>query len=443
MRPNTLSAAGLALLSMAILATIAHAAPPPGLYLSRVPNASTTFSSPVALRAPDDGSGRLFVVEKGGNIRVIKNGALLPTPFLTIPVTTNSESGLLGLAFHPNFGKAALPHNTEFYVFYTRPSADPRLGTTPDQVVARYTVPTLDADVANSAGTLVLRLPDLAGNHNGGDIHFGQDGYLYVSSGDSGAQNNPYGFAECLWKKPANSSACGTATGTQYYLLGKMLRIDVDTRGGAVTAEMCGSNGISPAEYSIPASNPHVATSSTCDEIWAHGFRNPWRFSFDRLDHRLIIGDVGQGQYEEITISADGVGGLDHGWSRCEGRHYFDASGSGTTCPATTSTVAPVLEYTHSSSCAVTGGFVYRGPHSPMHGTYFYGDSCSSDLWWAESSGGTWDADGIHRLSGLGTGSVYGFGEDVQGNIYITRSNGQIHRIETIDTGLIFANGFE
>jgi glucose/arabinose dehydrogenase len=428
---------------LAAAAVTATAAPPAGMFLTRVPNASTTFSSPVALRAPNDGSGRLFVVEKGGAIRVIKNGALLATPFLSRSVTTSSESGLLGLAFHPNFGKPSLPHNTEFYIFYTRPSADPRLGTTPDQVVARYTVPTPDADVANTTGTIILRLPDLAGNHNGGDIHFGPDGFLYVSSGDSGDQNNPHGFAECLWKKPADSNqgSCGTnPSGTQYYLLGKMLRIDVDTRGAAATADMCGSNGIAPAEYSIPAGNPHTGTSNTCDEIWSAGYRNPWRFSFDRQDGRLIIGDVGQGSWEEITVSASGVGGQDHGWSRCEGRHYFNAPGSGTNCPAITSTVAPVIEYGHSSACAVSGGFVYRGPYVPMRGTYFYADSCSSDLWWSESTGATWDSGGINRLTGLGTGSVYGFGEDEAGNVYITRSNGQVHRITTDG---IFADGFQ
>jgi glucose/arabinose dehydrogenase len=428
---------------LAVVTVPAAAAPPAGLFLTRVPNASTTFSTPVALRAPNDGSGRLFVVEKGGNIRVIKNGALLATPFLTLGVTQSSESGLLGLAFHPNFGKPDLPHNTEFYIFYTRPSADPRLGTTPDQAVARYTVPSLTSDVANSTGTIVLRLPDLAGNHNGGDIHFGRDGYLYVSSGDSGAQNNPHGFAECLWKKPAdnNRNSCGTnPSGIQYFMLGHMLRIDVDNRGGTVTPDMCGSSGISPAEYSIPANNPHVATSNTCNEIWASGFRNPWRFSFDREDHRLIIGDVGQGSYEEITVSADGVGGLDHGWSRCEGRHYFTTSGSGTTCPSVSSTIGPVIEYDHTNACAVTGGFVYRGPYAPMRGTYFYGDSCSSDLFWSESTGSTWDSGGINRMTGLGTGSIYGFGEDVDGNVYITRSNGQVHRITTDQ---IFEDDFE
>lgn len=421
----------------------ALAAPPPDLAVVRVPDASTTFSGAVAVRAPRDGSNRLFVVQRNGTIRVIKNGTLLPTPFLTVPTSVGSESGLLGLAFHPNFGKANLAHNTEFYVFYTRPSADPQLGNYEDEAIARFTVPTPTSDVATATGTIIMRLPDLQDNHNGGDIHFGSDGYLYISSGDSGAQGNPHGFAECLWKKPAdsNKNSCGTnPNGAQYFLLGKMLRIDVDNRGGTVSADMCGSSGISPAEYSIPASNPHVATSNTCDEIWSRGFRNPWRFSFDRADDRMIIGDVGQGNYEEITVSAAGAGGLDHGWSRCEGRHYDDVSGSGTTCPATTGTVAPVIEYDHTSRCAVSGGYVFRGPVRRMQGTYFYGDSCSSNLWWSESSGATWDAGGENVITTLGSGSIYGFGEDEAGYIYIVRSNGQIHRLVS---EFIFADGLQ
>ena len=432
--------AGIGLLSM----TFGVAAQlPADLALVRFPNASTNFSSPVAVRAPHDGSNRVFVVQKGGLIRIVKNGAVLATPFLSMTVTGSSESGLLGLAFHPNYGKPSLPHNDEFYIFYTRPSADPRLGTTPDQVVARYTVSAGNPDVANSAGTIVMRLPDLAGNHNGGDIHFGPDGYLYISSGDSGAQNNPHGFAECLWKKPAdnNPSTCGTGSGTQYYLLGKMLRIDVDNRGGTVSADMCGSNGISPAEYSIPASNPHTGTTNTCDEIWSHGFRNPWRFSFDREDGRMVIGDVGQGQYEEITVDPVGVGGRDHGWSRCEGRHYFDTSGSGTTCPATTSTVAPVAEYSHGAGdCAVSGGFVFRGPIAMMRGIYFYGDSCTGRLWWANSNAGaTWDAGGQNNTNLSSTG-IYGFGEDEAGNLYVAQSNGNV---SMLTSEMIFKNGFE
>ncbi|UXI68451.1 PQQ-dependent sugar dehydrogenase [Tahibacter amnicola] len=438
MRTHVLVAATLAALAFG-----ASAAPPADLALVRIPDSTTTFSEPVAVRAPKDGSNRLFVVQKGGVIRVIKNNVLLATPFLTKSVTTTSESGLLGLAFHPNFGKAGLPHNNEFYIFYTRPSGDPRLGSQPDQVVARHTVSPSNPDVANPTGTIVLRIPDLAGNHNGGDIHFGADGYLYISSGDGGPQSNPHGFAECLWLKPAdnNKNSCGTnPSGTQYYLLGKMLRIDVDNRGGAVTSDMCGSNGISPAEYSIPGANPHTGTSNTCDEIWSRGFRNPWRFSFDRADNRMIIGDVGQNTYEEVTVEpGNSTGGSDHGWSRCEGRHYDDASGTGTTCPATTSTVAPVIEYSHSFGCAVVGGFVYRGPLPSMRGTYFYSDSCTGTLWWADTTGATWDSGGLNN-TGLGSGGVYGFGEDENGEIYVAEGGGEIHRLAP---NTIFTDGFE
>lgn len=424
-------------LGFSVFASVTLAQAIPGLSVQSIPG---SYSSPVAVRAPHDGSGRLFIVQKGGQIRVVKNGALLPTPFLTVAVTTASESGLLGLAFHPNFGKPDLPNNTEFYVAYTRPGADPRLGSQPDQVIARYTVPTLDADVATATGTLVLRAPDLAGNHNGGDIHFGPDGYLYYSSGDGGPQGNPHGFAECLWKKPANSMPCGTATGTQYFLLGKMLRIDVDNRGGAVTADMCGSEGISPAQYSIPASNPHVGTSSTCDEIWLHGFRNPWRFSFDRANGNLIIGDVGQGLYEEVTVQPAGVGGSDHGWSRCEGRHYFTLSGSGTDCPAVSGTVNPSIEYDHGGGrCAVSGGFVFRGPSAPLRGTYFYGDSCVGALYYATAGapGANW---GGLQNSTLAVGAPYGYGEDEHGNVYIAESGGTVRRIVS---DFIFPDGFD
>lgn len=432
----------LRILTASLLATgasVALAQAIPGLSVQTVPG---SYSDPVAVRAPHDGSGRIFIVQKAGTIRIVKNGALLATPFLTVPVTTSSESGLLGLAFHPNFGKPGLPRNDEFYVAYTRPGAEPRLGSQPDQAIARYTVPSLDSDTANPTGTLVLRVPDLAGNHNGGDIHFGPDGYLYYSMGDGGPQNNPHGFAQCLWKKAAdnNPGNCGSGTPT-YYLLGKLLRIDVDTRGGAVTADMCGSNGISPAQYSIPPSNPHVATSNTCDEIFAHGFRNPWRFSFDRATGDIVIGDVGQNQYEEVTVQAAGVAGGDHGWSRCEGRHYFSPSGPGTDCPATTGTIAPVIEYSHSFGCSVTGGFVFRGPSRRLQGTYFYGDACTSGLRYATagSPGVDWSPGGV-QSTGLAVGASYGYGEDEAGNLYIAESGGTVRKIVS---DFIFDDGFD
>jgi len=428
-----------AALALATASTFAFAQAIPGRSVEAVDG---SYSQPVAVRAPRDGSGRLFIVQKGGSIRVVKDGNLLATPFLTVSVTTSSESGLLGLAFHPNFGKIGLPHNNEFYIAYTRPGGDPRLGSTPDQAIARYTVPSLDSDVASPTGTLVLRVPDLASNNNGGDIHFGPDGYLYSSMGDGGPQNNPHGFAGCLWKKPAdsNQNSCGTnPNGTQYFLLGKMLRIDVDNRGGAATADMCGSSGISPAEYSIPADNPHVGTGNTCDEIFLHGFRNPWRFSFDRETDNLLIGDVGQNTYEEVTVQAAGVIGGNHGWSRCEGRHYFDQAGSGTDCPAVTGTVAPVLEYNHGFGCAVSGGFVYRGPSARLRGTYFYGDSCVGSLLYATAGAPGTNWGGLQDTT-LNVGAPYGYGEDEDGNIYIAESGGDVYKIVS---DFIFDDGFD
>ncbi len=412
---------------------------PPDLSLVAIPG---TYSGPVAVRAPHDGSGRLFIVEHGGTIRIVKNGSLLPTPFLSVAVSTSGESGLLGLAFHPNYGRTGLPHSDEFYVAYTRPGGDPRLGALPDQAIARYTV-SADPDLANPAGTLVLRVPDVADNHNGGDLQFGPDGYLYYSMGDGGPQNDPHGFAECLWKKPVdfNVASCGSnASGTPYFLLGKILRLDVDTRGATPGAEMCGSTGIDPAEYSIPPDNPHVGTTNTCDEIWAHGLRNPWRFSFDRATGDLLIGDVGQGAYEEVDREPAGSpGGIDYGWGRCEGRHYASVAGSGTTCPETTATVAPVIEYGHASGCAVTGGYVFRGPVAKLRGTYFYSDSCSGRLWYATASGSVWDAGGLLDTN-LSSASIYGFGEDEAGNLYLARANGSVWRI-TSDS--IFGDGFD
>lgn len=419
-------------LTLALGSSIAAAQAIPGLIATPVPG---SYPEPVAVRAPNDGSGRIFIVQKSGTIRVKAPGPGAAVTFNTISVSASSESGLLGLAFHPNYGKPGLPHNDEYYVAYTRPSADPRLGSTPDQVIARFT------GAEQGQGTIVMRVPDLASNHNGGDIHFGPDGYLYMSMGDGGPQGNPHGFAQCLWKKPAdsNQNSCGTnPSGTQYFMLGKMLRIDVDNRGGAVTADMCGSSGISPAQYSIPPGNPHVATSNTCDEIFAHGFRNPWRFSFDRLTDDLIIGDVGQNTYEEITVQPAGTGGGDHGWSRCEGRHSYSAGVAN--CPATTSTIGPVIEYNHDSGrCAVTGGYVYRGPAPSLQGLYFFGDSCVNRLFYATASGATWDPIGLQDTT-LSVSSPYGYGEDEAGNVYIAQVNGVVLKLQA---DLIFKNGFD
>src|SRR5688500_15288620 len=310
-------------------------------------------AAPIGVRAPRDGSGRLFVISQAGTIRVIKDGVLLPTPFLTVPVSypDNGTSGLLGLAFHPNYGLAGQLHNDEFYVVSMRPAgcaADGGcLGEGPDEVLERYTVSAGNPDVADPVGTTVLRMADTATSfHNGGDIHFGPDDYLYMSTGDGGQQNGTNGFAQCLWKKSVdgNPASCGAGSGTQYFLRGKMLRLDVDTRGADATPEMCGTATGEPAEYAIPPDNPHLGTAQTCDEIFLHGFRNPWRWSFDRETGDLWIGDVGQGQREEIdfraSVSSDP---LFYGWHCMEGTQRFNSANiCADPLPANT---LPLMEY--------------------------------------------------------------------------------------------------
>lgn len=408
---------------------------------------TSQVSAPVAIRAPHDGSGRVFVVSQAGSIRIIKDGTLLPTPFLSVPVSYGGESGLLGLAFHPNFGRPGQPHNDEFYVAYNRASGEPRLGSSPDVAVARYTVSAGNPDVANASGTLVLRVPDIASNHNGGDIHFGPDGYLYVATGDGGVQNDTNGFATCLWKKSSdtNPATCGSGTPT-YFLMGKILRIDVDTRGGTVSAEMCGSSGIGTAEYTIPADNPHVGTTNTCDEIWLHGFRNPWRMSFDRQTGDLWIGDVGQGGREEIDLRVSGsTEPLFYGWRCMEGTAVFNSSNI---CqPPIPSHVLPVMEYTHAGGrCAITGGFRYRGPIVPLRGMYIFADACTSEIFVGKPNGsGAWTYT-VWRDDANGYGTYSGFGEDEAGNLYVAHTSGnRVYRFESKETSddVIFATGFE
>ncbi|MEO7431827.1 MAG: PQQ-dependent sugar dehydrogenase [Dokdonella sp.] len=396
---------------------------------------TSAVTAPIGVRAPHDGSGRLFVLSQAGTIRVIKDGALLPTPFLSVPVTypgSGGTSGLLGLAFHPNYGRAGLPHNDEFYVVSMRPPGCTPVGTClgsgPDEVLERFTV-SADPDVANPAGTVVMRLADNSppSYHNGGDIHFGADGLLYMSSGDGGQESGTHWLAECLWKKPndTTSTSCGTGTGVQYFLRGKMLRINVDTRGDIATADMCGTPTGIAAEYSIPADNPFVGSSQTCDEIWLHGFRNPWRWSFDRATGDLWIADVGQSHFEEIDLRVAGsTGPIEYGWHCMEGTAVFNTSQACT--PPLAPNVLPLIEYTHSGSrCAVTGGYRYRGPITPFQGMYVFADSCSSEIFFAKPDGpGQWSyaawPNNVNAGSGYGTYS--GFGEDEAGNLYVANT---------------------
>jgi glucose/arabinose dehydrogenase len=319
-----------------------------------------------------DGSGRIFVVEQAGRIRVLDNGVVLPTPFLDIAsrVASVGEQGLLSVAFPPGY-----PAKRYFYVYYTPVPGD-------NTVVARYRV-TADNNIAdNTSETIVLRVPQPFGNHNGGQLAFGPDGYLYIGKGDGGGGGDPL-----------NS---GQRTDT---LLGKILRIDVES--GAAT-------------YAIPPDNPFVGTAGILPEIWALGLRNPWRFSFDRGTGDLYIGDVGQGTFEEIDFQPAGDNvGRNYGWNIMEGAVCF----LGGCSPA--GLTLPVATYDHSQGCSVTGGVVYRGAALPaLQGIYFYGDYCTGRVWGLRKAGAGWEntvlLDPVNPPRNISS-----FGEDESGNVYV------------------------
>lgn len=418
-----------------LFATSALAQLPTDIELNVVVDSNAGLSGPVAVRSPNDGSGRLFVVERGGTIKIFDTrGNALSQNFLTVSVTSGyDEQGLLGLAFDPDFAT-----NGTFYIAYTAPSTDPELGAQPDQVLRRYSATNPAANVFSGSNQQVLRVPDPYLNHNGGNILFGSDGYLYWGMGDGGSGGDPNGFAQNLWKKTA---VINSVTST-YYLLGKIMRLDVRHSTASATDNMCGATTGQPAQYAIPPSNPYASTANHCGEIWDYGLRNPFRFSFDSLTHDLIIGDVGQNLYEEVDYEAyPSNGGKNYGWNLCEGRHYYSASGSGTTCPANTVTIAPVIEAAHSLGlCALIGGYVYRGPSQSLRGLYFFSDNCSGDIYYAMPGGASWDGgNGTIATTGLNGGSVSSFGDDGNGNLYVVDLNG---RVLLLQTDTIFTDGF-
>lgn len=343
------------------------------------------LSQPVFVTNAGDGSNRLFVLERVGRIRVIDaSGNLLPTPFLDISSivrSAGSEEGILGLAFHPNYESNGL-----FYVTYTNTSGDLTL--------ARYSV-SADPNMANSAGAVsVLTVPHPTnGNHNGGMIAFGNDGYLYWSTGDGGGAGD----------------GANNAQNTNI-LLGKILRLDIN----------------SGSPYGIPPDNPFVGAAGARAEIWDYGLRNPWRFSFDRGTGDLYIGDVGQGSREEIDYEpSSSSGGLNYGWRVMEGSLCFNPSSG---CD-TSGKVLPVVEYANTAAtCAVTGGYVYRGLASTqMTGIYFYGDYCSGEIWGLlQFPSGVWESDLITDTGFF----ISSFSEDEAGELYLTDyASGSVQRI--------------
>ncbi len=306
------------------------------------------FTAPLFATGDGSGSGRLYVVEQGGTVRVVgSDGTVLPTPFLDISseVSAGGERGLLGLAFHPSYASNGL-----FYVDYTD-----RDGNT---VVAEMRRAANAPDRADT-GTerVLLRVEQPYPNHNGGMLAFGPDGYLYVGLGDGGSGGDPQNRAQDL----------GT-------LLGKILRIDVDGRDPGLG-------------YAVPASNPFVGKAGVRPEIWLSGVRNPWRFSFDAKTGDLWVGDVGQSTWEEVdrmTAASGGGAGANLGWRLMEGRACYDPP---TGC-STDGLTLPVAVYGHDVGCAITGGYVYRGDRSPaIDGTYLFSDSCSGRIWGLDAAG--------------------------------------------------------
>lgn len=398
---------------------------------------SGSFDQPLAVRHAPDGSGRLFVVEKGGTIqRVLGNNI---AQFLSIPVATSSEQGLLGLAFHPDYDGV---NERRFYVAFTSTA-----GGNPQGIDEFRTAVGNPDSVDMASRREVIRIPDLAGNHNGGDIAFGPDGYLYWSMGDGGPQNDPHGFAQCLWKKPAdnNPASCSPGGGPNYYLLGKILRIDPTTPTASATAEMCAATAGQPAGYSIPADNPFTGSSNTCDEIAHYGMRNPWRISFDRDNGDFYVADVGQNTWEETTRIPAGTLGRNLGWRCYEGTEPFSNATPCNVAPA--NLTQPFQTYSHDEGrCSISGGYRYRGPIAPLDGMYISADFCSGEIFFARNDGGTWTppTGSVDVWEGSPLSSIAGFGEDEAGNLYVAGySSGALFVFDAPSATVLFSDGFE
>jgi hypothetical protein len=425
----------------------AFALTPTGLSLVRFPNDSTEFTQPIAIRAPNDGSGRVFVIERCDDIRIVKNGVVLDPPFLSIATACSSEQGILGLAFDPDYAS-----NGTFYVTYTAPDSDPELGESNDQVLARYTVSAGNADIANPNGTVILRVPDIADNHNGGDLHFDSQGYLNWSMGDGGVQDDPHGFAQCTGRKKDDNlpSNCHNTTGggTTYYLLGKIIRLDVHNTTASAPSNFCGVSTGQPAPYSIPPGNPFADVGqhpNDCAEIFNWGFRNPFRFSIDRQTGDMLIGDVGQNRYEEIDFQPAASAGQNFQWAECEGFH--DHQSGGLPCAGPPGSIPPKLDYAHGDDpfgCAVVGGYRYRGPIASFRGQYVFSDNCTGDIYIVANADGGVSPWTYQTMGGTPGMNTYSFGEDEVGNLYVADGNGPIYVFHSDGgTDLIFANGFD
>jgi glucose/arabinose dehydrogenase len=326
------------------------------------------LNRPLDIKSAADDSGRLFVVEKPGIIRIFQEGELLKTPFLNITSRVNDldrEQGLLGLAFHPSYKQ-----NGYLYVNY--------IDFAGDTVISRFYAQGNSAD--SNSETVLLKIQQPYTNHNGGALAFGPDGYLYLGMGDGGGSGDPFGNAQ-------NTNN----------LLGKILRIDVDHGN----------------PYIIPSDNPFG------NEVWAYGLRNPWRISFDRINGDLWIADVGEATWEEINyLPAGSPGGINFGWSIMEGNHGYDGVPQ-------FSLRRPVAEYNHADGCSVSGGYIYRGSMPEWNGIYLYGDYCTGLIWGTIVSTTSSQTELLFASGRI----ITSFGEDEDGELYLASDSGEIYKL--------------
>ena len=381
------------------------------------------FNQVTGIRSAEDDSGRLFVLEREGFIRIIDNGQVLPQPFLDISdlIFVAGEHGLLGLAFHPNFKQ-----NGYVYIFFSEVLPVPT--ATFALRVTRYTVDEKNFNQID-VGTRVDIFTRVViwRNHIGGDIHFGPDGFLYVALGDlGGSGGDPHDVSQ------------GTID-----IFGKILRLDIDNFG-ANNGNACQTIHAQNV-FGIPADNPFVNSKGPdCSEIWSLGLRNSYRFSFDRVTGDMFIADVGQNRVEEVNIEPAGSpGGANYGWDCREGNTEYgqgdDPGKPSPICKNATNLVDPILHYEHDGDrCSITGGYRFRGGESAFYGNYFFADFCSGEIFKATETNGSW----ISEVAINTNEPITSFGEDQNGDLLVASYLGAIYKL-VYANDVIFENGFE